>query len=136
MLNLPKPDMILAGFLLQIFIGNAISLASLDNYNASSVVCTHKEIAWVLFIAISVGVAFLTAIESKFDQGTRGIFAFAGSLVLNLIGYKLGYMALCILRWSHSRRKFRIFYHFNHGSNIPVYLCAPPEEGNCTRRES
>ena len=92
MANIPKPDMILAGFLLQIFVADAIRMAS-DSLDYSGI-CTKKEIAWVSLIAISAGVAIVTAIKSKCNKGAQGVVSFVGSLVLNLSGYNLGYISL------------------------------------------
>ena len=89
--HFPRPDVILAGFLLQIFIGNLISVTS-DGYKwDNSVVCKQSGIGWFLLIALSAGVAFLTTIKSSRDKKVaHGVIAFQGSFLLNLFGDRLG----------------------------------------------
>ena len=92
--NLPRPDMILSGLFLQIFVGNLISLTSENHNSTKSVMCTGRGIALILLIVISAGVAFLTAIKSQDRKVAHGMITFAGSFLLNLAGDELGYLAV------------------------------------------
>ena len=80
--------MILVGFIVQIFIGNVIKL---HNFND---ICDKNGIRWLLLIAVSCGVAFVTAIKRRYNKVRHGLFAFIGSFLLNLSGYQLGYPAI------------------------------------------
>ena len=93
MANLPKSDMILVGFLIQINLSKMISREIEEETWYDRLICRNGVIIGFLHIALAGSVAFVTAILSKEKRVTQGTLTFVGSFILTMSADKAGYMA-------------------------------------------
>ena len=101
MTNLPKTDMILAGYLAQESLTWIILIATEASSGGwySSDFCRLNGIPWLLLILISAGVTFLTVFKSEGDKISQGIVTFVSSLLINCGGWGLGILAIHCSRY-------------------------------------
>ena len=91
MAKLPKPEILLAGFLAHLALSKIIYRTSL--YNASifeAEVCRKHGILWILLILIPALIGLITAIKNKEARFTQGLIAFVTSFLLCFSGDHLG----------------------------------------------
>ena len=100
MSNLPKADMILAGFLAQFSLW--IGIVQMTGYKYTeenalpgwmdSDLCLVTPTSWTLLTLTSLGVAIITIVKSEKEKAVKGIIAFFASFLLNFGGNSLGFM--------------------------------------------
>ena len=120
--NLPRSDMILAGFLVHLTLTSIIRLAQGKSGNVTdSVSCENVGISWVLLIVLSQAVAIMTVIRSGGNKIAKAVLAFVGSFSLNLSGNSHGYVAIYCSRHHDYSLQLRDIYLW---CTIPVMVLA------------
>ena len=118
--NLPRPEMILAGFLAHNTLTRMIVKAS-EGIGYSSAICDKGGIYWGLLIVSSVTVAFYAAIKSVENNSTQRVIAFVGSFLLNVSGNYLGYISI---HCSHQDLR-QSYTNHHHATDIYLLFTIP-----------
>ena len=91
----PKSDIIIAGFLVQVSARIIISCKEKDfdrTLNPKTSTCQNNEILLLLLVFISAGVSLISFCKGR--NYWQAFFAFAGSLMINFSGDGLGYQTV------------------------------------------